>query len=140
MIGIVGWVAVFLGIGTPVGLVAAAGWALTGKQRAARHARRVLSEREALEETLMTPDGVRTPWHPRPWTQGLRERGASAVEYGLMVAAIAAVIVGVVFGLGTLVQTAFSKTCTKLAQGPASLGDPASCTDGGGVQNPPPTP
>jgi Flp pilus assembly pilin Flp len=34
----------------------------------------------------------------------LEDRGASAVEYGLMVAAIAAVIVGVTFGLGTLVQ------------------------------------
>ncbi|HET9658220.1 MAG TPA: Flp family type IVb pilin, partial [Kineosporiaceae bacterium] len=33
-----------------------------------------------------------------------RDRGASAVEYGLLVAAIAAVIVGVVFGLGTLVK------------------------------------
>jgi pilus assembly protein Flp/PilA len=39
-----------------------------------------------------------------------RDRGASAVEYGLMVAAIAAVIVGVVFGLGGLVKNAFSKT------------------------------
>lgn len=39
-----------------------------------------------------------------------RERGASAVEYGLMVAAIAAIIVGVVFGLGRLVQGAFDDT------------------------------
>ena len=39
-----------------------------------------------------------------------RDRGASAVEYGLMVAAIAAVIVGIVFGLGTLVKNAFSTT------------------------------
>ena len=44
-----------------------------------------------------------------------RDRGASAVEYGLMVAAIAAVIVGVVFGLGTLVQRAFSKTCSAIS-------------------------
>jgi pilus assembly protein Flp/PilA len=44
-----------------------------------------------------------------------RDRGASAVEYGLMVAAIAAVIVGVVFGLGTLVHNAFSKTCSSMA-------------------------
>ena len=44
-----------------------------------------------------------------------RDRGASAVEYGLMVAAIAAVIVGVVFGLGTLVQHAFSKTCSAIS-------------------------
>ncbi len=33
-------------------------------------------------------------------------RGASAVEYGLMVAAIAAVVVGIVIGLSTLVTGA----------------------------------
>ncbi|HCF58975.1 MAG TPA: Flp family type IVb pilin [Myxococcales bacterium] len=35
------------------------------------------------------------------------EHGATAVEYGLMVAAIAAVIVAVVFSVGTKVNTAF---------------------------------
>ncbi len=35
------------------------------------------------------------------------ERGATAVEYGLIVAAIAAVIVIIVFTLGTQIQTAF---------------------------------
>ncbi len=35
------------------------------------------------------------------------EEGATAVEYGLMVAAIAAVIVAVVFTLGTKVSNAF---------------------------------
>jgi pilus assembly protein Flp/PilA len=54
----------------------------------------------------------------------IEDRGASAVEYGLMVAAIAAVIVGVTFGLGTLVKGAFSRTCSTMAVGPASLGDP----------------
>jgi pilus assembly protein Flp/PilA len=39
-----------------------------------------------------------------------REDGASAVEYGLLVAAIAAVIVVVVFGLGALVRNGFSST------------------------------
>lgn len=43
-----------------------------------------------------------------------RDRGASAVEYGLLVAAIAAVIVGVVFGLGHLVHEAFSTTCSTI--------------------------
>lgn len=42
------------------------------------------------------------------------DHGASAVEYGLLVAAIAAVITGVVFGLGTLVNSAFEKTCSAL--------------------------
>ena len=43
-----------------------------------------------------------------------RDRGASAVEYGLLVAAIAAVIVGLVFALGTLVSGAFQKTCNAM--------------------------
>jgi pilus assembly protein Flp/PilA len=42
---------------------------------------------------------------------GLRDRGASAVEYGLMVAAIAAVVVLLVFGLGGVVQQIFANTC-----------------------------
>jgi pilus assembly protein Flp/PilA len=54
----------------------------------------------------------------------LEDRGASAVEYGLLVAAIAAVTVVTVFGLGALVKGAFSRTCSVMAVGPASLGDP----------------
>ena len=54
-----------------------------------------------------------------------RDRGASAVEYGLMVAAIAAVIVGVVFGLGTLVQHAFSKTCSAMSA--SDTGNTTTC-------------
>lgn len=38
------------------------------------------------------------------------DRGASAVEYGLMIAAIAGVIVALVFGLGLATSTLFSKT------------------------------
>ncbi|MCW2817175.1 MAG: Flp/Fap pilin component [Nocardioides sp.] len=40
------------------------------------------------------------------------ERGASAVEYGLLVAGIAAVIVAVVFLLGNQIQGAFTETNT----------------------------
>jgi pilus assembly protein Flp/PilA len=43
------------------------------------------------------------------------DRGASAVEYGLMVAAIAAVIVGIVFGFGHLVNDTFTKTSNCIA-------------------------
>jgi len=46
------------------------------------------------------------------------DRGASAVEYGLMVAAIAAVIVAVVFGLGTVVRNTFQNTCEAVADNP----------------------
>ena len=44
-----------------------------------------------------------------------REKGASAVEYGLMVAAIAAVIVAVVFALGAVVNDIFTDTCNSVA-------------------------
>ena len=41
----------------------------------------------------------------------MEERGASAVEYGLLVAGIAAVIVAVVIVLGGKIQAAFDTTC-----------------------------
>ena len=40
------------------------------------------------------------------------EQGATAVEYGLMVALIAAIIVGTVATLGGKVDAAFTKTST----------------------------
>ena len=54
------------------------------------------------------------------------DRGASAVEYGLMVAAIAAVIVGIVFGLGRLVGTQFDNTCKGITGG-GSVATGSSC-------------
>jgi pilus assembly protein Flp/PilA len=42
------------------------------------------------------------------------ETGASAVEYGLLVAAIAALIVIIVFALGGLVKDVFSNTCSSI--------------------------
>lgn len=45
------------------------------------------------------------------------ERGASAVEYGLLVAGIAAVIVAVVFLLGGTISSAFSDTNTTISNG-----------------------
>lgn len=43
-----------------------------------------------------------------------QDRGATAVEYGLIVALIAAVIVTVVGTLGTQIQTAFQSVVTSL--------------------------
>jgi pilus assembly protein Flp/PilA len=63
------------------------------------------------------------------------EQGASAVEYGLMVAAIAAVIVGVVFALGTFVNGAFQSTCVAVASG-----NKADATDCGVPAAPPVAP
>ncbi len=42
------------------------------------------------------------------------ERGATAVEYGMLVALIAAVIVAVVFTLGTQINSAFTSISSKL--------------------------
>ena len=54
-----------------------------------------------------------------------REEGASAVEYGLLVAAIAAVIIVVVFALGSVIQDKFSDTC----KGVDGAGTSASSTN-----------
>jgi pilus assembly protein Flp/PilA len=45
------------------------------------------------------------------------EDGASAVEYGLLVAGIAALIVAVVFIFGGVIKNSFSSTCGKLSAG-----------------------
>ena len=50
------------------------------------------------------------------------EEGASAVEYGLLVALIAAVVVVAVFALGSLVRSTFHNTC----QGIVDSGTPAA--------------
>jgi pilus assembly protein Flp/PilA len=45
------------------------------------------------------------------------EDGASAVEYGLLVAGIAALIVAIVFIFGGVIKDAFQGTCDRLKQG-----------------------
>ena len=47
----------------------------------------------------------------------MEERGASAVEYGLLIAGIAAVIVAVVFLLGEQIQGAFQDTSDSIDEG-----------------------
>lgn len=46
------------------------------------------------------------------------EKGATAVEYGLLVALIAAVIIGVVATLGTQIQVAFQTIVDELPPAP----------------------
>ena len=55
-----------------------------------------------------------------------REEGATAVEYGLMVAAIAAVIVVIVFALGGVVKSKFQTTCNAIAN-KGDTSNSASC-------------
>lgn len=49
------------------------------------------------------------------FTRRDEETGASAVEYGLLVAAIAALIVIIVFALGGIVEGVFKGTCDTIA-------------------------
>jgi pilus assembly protein Flp/PilA len=50
------------------------------------------------------------------WLQGLRDeqRGATAVEYGMLVALIAAVVVAIVFTLGGQIADAFQSIVDNL--------------------------
>jgi pilus assembly protein Flp/PilA len=50
----------------------------------------------------------------------MEERGASAVEYGLLIAGIAALIVVVVLAFGGTLTNVFKNTCTKVANGASS--------------------
>jgi pilus assembly protein Flp/PilA len=51
------------------------------------------------------------------------EQGASAVEYGLLVAAIAALIVLIVFALGGVVKEVFTNTCNSVQASAATTAD-----------------
>lgn len=53
-------------------------------------------------------------------TSRRNEDGASAVEYGLLVAGIAALIVAVVFLFGGFISSIFSDTCSTIKAGNAS--------------------
>jgi pilus assembly protein Flp/PilA len=50
------------------------------------------------------------------------ERGASAVEYGLLIAGIAALIVVVVFAFGGVLNGIFKSTCTSVGGAAATCG------------------
>ena len=56
-------------------------------------------------------------------TKNDAEMGASAVEYGLLIVAIAAVIVVIIFALGGVVQGLFSKTCSTVSENASAGGD-----------------
>ena len=60
----------------------------------------------------------------RPQGPQRDEAGASAVEYGLLAVAIAAVVVIIVFALGGVVQEMFSDSCNSVQ---ASAGTTAAC-------------
>jgi pilus assembly protein Flp/PilA len=64
-----------------------------------------------------------------------RDDGASAVEYGLLVALIAVVIAGTVVILGDALQNRFNDACNTVAK-PAADAPAGSVTQNCGTQNP----
>ena len=59
-------------------------------------------------------------------TSRRNEDGASAVEYGLLVAGIAALIVAIVFLFGGVIKNSFDSTCKTIKGG--SAGAAATCS------------
>jgi pilus assembly protein Flp/PilA len=89
-----------------------------------------------VHATILTPAGRSVPGETqrashkgeiemleliRNWTK-TDEDGASAVEYGLLVAGIAALIVLIVFAFGGVIQNVFQSTCNKVASGASTTG------------------
>lgn len=63
-------------------------------------------------------------------TERKTEDGASAVEYGLLVAAIAALIVVIVFILGGYVKEAFDQTCDTIGANDNNASTATDCAAG----------
>ncbi len=61
----------------------------------------------------------------RTITSRRNQNGASAVEYGLLVAGIAALVVVIVFAFGGVIQKAFQGTCKTIKNSGSTAG--ASC-------------
>ena len=62
------------------------------------------------------------------FTRRDEETGASAVEYGLLVAAIAALIVIIVFALGGIVKEVFDNTCDTIGSNDNNSATSTDCT------------
>jgi pilus assembly protein Flp/PilA len=112
----VGLVASGLTVAFAVGLGT---WSFVSKARAVRLAKHVARhpahDDPTLLQTVDTADGPRTPWFPARRADR-EDAGSSAVEYGLLIAAVAAVLAGLVFGLGALIKQSFDKACTELSE------------------------
>ena len=60
-------------------------------------------------------------------TSRRNEDGASAVEYGLLVAGIAALIVAIVFVFGGVIKDSFKGTCNTIAAKNTASGATTNC-------------
>jgi Flp pilus assembly pilin Flp len=94
-----------------LGVIAAIDWIRTGR----------VGRRPYLPGTArgveVEHDGVRVrlPRPRKPVADRVRDRGASAVEYALMVASVAAVLVGTIVGVGYVVRGQFEIVNSRIA-------------------------
>lgn len=62
------------------------------------------------------------------WARQATDDGASAVEYALLVAAIAAIIILIVFAVGLMTKAMFQETCDQIDSGAsATINAAANC-------------
>ena len=64
----------------------------------------------------------------RTITSRRNQDGASAVEYGLLVAGIAALVVVVVFAFGGVIKSSFNKTCQTIKSNGTNSAGTGTCT------------
>lgn len=70
-----------------------------------------------------TPGSTSGSLHPTPGAR--TERGASALEYALLIAAVAAVVIAVIVGIGSIVKDAIDHTNDCITTGGTSTSCPA---------------
>jgi pilus assembly protein Flp/PilA len=63
--------------------------------------------------TTYRPEGRASMLVLRPATERRSAQGASAVEYALLVAALAVVVLAITLGLASIVKDAFSSACVR---------------------------
>lgn len=66
-------------------------------------------------------------WMLRRSSEAPSEDGASAVEYGLLVAGIAGLVTAIVFAFGGVVSDLFTGTCDSIGSGSSGSIAPISC-------------
>jgi pilus assembly protein Flp/PilA len=72
--------------------------------------------------TTYRPEGRASMFVLRPATERRSAQGASAVEYALLVAALAVVVFAITLGLASIVKDAFSSTTDCTRSGGAGTG------------------
>jgi pilus assembly protein Flp/PilA len=85
------------------------------------------TRRVSRADDTPVPEEAQMLAYIRKVTATKREDGASAVEYGLLVAAIAALVVIIVFALGGVIKEVFTDTCEQISSKAGPTATSADC-------------